>query len=122
MPGSIENATFSNSGTICPLANSPRSPPFSFDGQADSFLASSANFAASSLAGTLSSWALSALIFVSASAAAFAATAAFDVIVEICLATSVGSSVILSSTSFLRRRWITMMSRSACSAFSLPNG
>src|SRR5512137_857433 len=42
VPGSFSNATFSNSGTICPLPNHPRSPPFFREGQDENRFATAA--------------------------------------------------------------------------------
>ena len=41
-PCSAANAASSNSGTICPLPNQPRSPPLFFDGQEEKRFATAA--------------------------------------------------------------------------------
>ena len=116
------NATSSNSLTIWPCVNSPRSPPFSFEGHSELAFASSANFFASASPFRPSSCFASVLILASASSAFLAASALASASFLSCSSTFAGSTLIFEETSCSSSFWMRKLSLSSCRPRSLPNG
>ena len=113
--GSLAKATLSNSGTIWPRVNSPRSPPFALEGHAELAFATSANLFVSAAPVRPSKDFFRTRIFASASNAFFWASFTIS-------STFFASTVILEVTSCSMSFWITRESAISLRPRALPNG
>ena len=133
--GSLLNATSSNSLTIWPLWNRPRSPPLPLEGQSEWAFASSANFSLSASPFRPSSCFFRSLIVVSAFFAVSASTP--SVLTRMCEArtfsaasaarlsscsTSFGSMVALDANSVSMNFWMSSCASIFFRLRSLPKG